>query len=515
MLIAKDKNDERVEANDAERFCDKGKYFCQKCGNPVFPKKGNIKIDHFAHYPSEESCEFFEPETERHKKGKSILENKFKELEWVNEVVKEKPLDGCIPDVIVYYDGGKIGVEFQHSPMPYNEMIERTKTIEENNTIPVWVFDYNTFKNRQIETLTNFPIFLRDDKLITNSGKVDLKYPFIKEDKYSKTIIFNKVTNICEDCVEKKLNNYIGNKINVRSVKKCDYCGEKCGICDLCSITQGRKFGELFLCKKHYNRLSWLKNAIHKEEKTFYEKIIRLEGNRILNKLDKIKNKEEITNIKLKLGEVFCDIYELKNTSLDKLIILKNPKFELSRYSISPMANLKVYKEESLRIFGKVSEYIFNGEKREFEKEKWGKIGITGRGDVNSSLLSYFLNNKIESSKVGISEIKWTNQIGNKIFDSSIKKKKLLDGEFIIFNYFEGYDKSYENNYIKIFIKYGGEWRFWDTYGKVIKKQMEKFDLPLKVKLREINSKNEYSYLKLIPTKEENQQMTKKIKIFE
>ena len=61
-LIFADKNTKRKET-----------YFCPSCNEPVYLKKGEIMIPHFAHYQTCTQFVFSEGETKEHLSGKKEL----------------------------------------------------------------------------------------------------------------------------------------------------------------------------------------------------------------------------------------------------------------------------------------------------------------------------------------------------------------------------------------------------------------------------------------------------------
>jgi len=144
MLIAKTVNGERIEASEAERYCDKGDYICPRCENPVHTRKGKKKIDHFAHYPDQKrDCNTWEPETEEHMEMKKRAEEYFSSWSCVKKVEKEKYFDGPYPDLLVtFYSGELMAVECQHSKITEYRIKERTERLEDRGAKVLWIFDY-------------------------------------------------------------------------------------------------------------------------------------------------------------------------------------------------------------------------------------------------------------------------------------------------------------------------------------------------------------------------------------
>lgn len=214
MLIAKTVNDERIEASEAERHCDKGDYICPRCENSVHTRKGPKKIDHFAHYPDQkENCEPWEPETEEHREMKKKVEEYFSSWSCVKEVEKEKYFDGPYPDLLVtFYSGELMAVECQHSKITEYKIRERTERLEDRGATVLWIFDY---RNPGIDYYWSFRDgeIQRPDIGFSSPSDYSGGYKIIGEeimqclglDKVEKVVSYSKYKEIYDRFKEKKI----------------------------------------------------------------------------------------------------------------------------------------------------------------------------------------------------------------------------------------------------------------------------------------------------------------------
>ena len=128
MLYGCDDQDKRISAEDAERS---GIYSCPVCGAKLVLKRGDINIPHFAH--------------EKNSKCDSLLENKM--TLW--HIQHQMYFGSDEREVILQADGvkhiadvktGNVIIEFQHSPISYDDFKERSDFYRGFGTI-IWVFD--------------------------------------------------------------------------------------------------------------------------------------------------------------------------------------------------------------------------------------------------------------------------------------------------------------------------------------------------------------------------------------
>ena len=173
MLIALNSDGTRVSGSEATKG---EEYYCQQCEQRVIPKKGDIKIHHFGHYPGSPSCVWWEPESETHltmkdnilksiketyKKRVILIEPEYKivyDTEWFehdilggdgdiqpyfkSELFKERKL---FPDVFVEIDfpNGKkrIAIECQKSNKSADDVILKTQMYSLMDIYTLWIFD--------------------------------------------------------------------------------------------------------------------------------------------------------------------------------------------------------------------------------------------------------------------------------------------------------------------------------------------------------------------------------------
>lgn len=136
MIIALNENKERVFVDDAREG---DKYYCQVCGEPVFPKKGMIREHHFAHY-SDTNCKakiVYGPNsmTPWHKRMQGYFPVSTREVRFDDEINK----DVHIADV--YICETKTVIEFQHSKIKTEEFLSRTEFHINNGRRVIWIFD--------------------------------------------------------------------------------------------------------------------------------------------------------------------------------------------------------------------------------------------------------------------------------------------------------------------------------------------------------------------------------------
>lgn len=128
MLVAMDRDGNRVFAEEAEKITD---YYCPTCGNRVILKRGNINCSHFAHQSNECEDKWHYDMSEWHCTMQSRFDENFREV-----VVKYR---GIVHRADVL-SGNKI-IEFQHSPIAQDEIIERNRFYRAAGYKVAWVFD--------------------------------------------------------------------------------------------------------------------------------------------------------------------------------------------------------------------------------------------------------------------------------------------------------------------------------------------------------------------------------------
>lgn len=128
MLVALDRDGNRVFAEEAEKTID---YYCPTCSKRVILKRGSINISHFAHQSNECEDKWHYDMSEWHYSMQGRFDKSYREV-----VVKHK---GVIhrADILL---GNKI-IEFQHSPIAQDEIIERNYFYKAAGYKVAWVFD--------------------------------------------------------------------------------------------------------------------------------------------------------------------------------------------------------------------------------------------------------------------------------------------------------------------------------------------------------------------------------------
>ena len=128
MQFALDENRNRVNAIDAI----KGKeYSCPECGGCVIPKKGEIKVPHYAHYGCECSDRWNYDMSEWHMEKQEYFDEQYREV--VCSDGKRTHRADILKDGVV--------LEFQHSPISAEEFNDRNNFYMSLGYRVVWVFD--------------------------------------------------------------------------------------------------------------------------------------------------------------------------------------------------------------------------------------------------------------------------------------------------------------------------------------------------------------------------------------
>ena len=128
MFIAIDENENRIVADNARKDV---KYFCPICKTEVRLKAGDINASHFAHVTLNDCDDFSRDMSEWHREWQALFPIKNREhiMQSENEVHRA--------DVCCY---GTV-IEFQHSPISYDEFWQRNRFYTEQGYKVVWIFD--------------------------------------------------------------------------------------------------------------------------------------------------------------------------------------------------------------------------------------------------------------------------------------------------------------------------------------------------------------------------------------
>ena len=128
MYYGLDKNGNNVYIDDAIAT---NIYYCPNCNTELVQKKGNIKVHHFAH-KAKNDCPYAHREmSDWH-------------LEWQSHYGRHREIlcrsgdEIRIADVLIK----DTVIEFQHSPISYDEVESRTLFHTGNNRKIIWLFDF-------------------------------------------------------------------------------------------------------------------------------------------------------------------------------------------------------------------------------------------------------------------------------------------------------------------------------------------------------------------------------------
>jgi hypothetical protein len=139
--------------------------FCESCGDRVIPKCGPIKIHHFAHRNGADCDKWNEQETEWHREWKSYVPIDQREVVITHNSKKHR--------ADIYLPSNKITIEFQYSPLTYNQRVERNQFYKKI----IWVAHINQIRNYETFIPDLFTIGC-DSGYITNPYSWLMSDPF-------------------------------------------------------------------------------------------------------------------------------------------------------------------------------------------------------------------------------------------------------------------------------------------------------------------------------------------------
>lgn len=144
MFIALDEENKRIDISDADR--DK-EYFCPICHGLMIQKHGGMRTAHYAHKSGIE-CDFWNYDmSEWHRSWQEMFPEECRECVVTLGDTSHRA------DVLV----SKTVVEFQHSPISYEEFDERNRFYQDAGYKVIWLFDLeNAYKSRKIELEDSF-----------------------------------------------------------------------------------------------------------------------------------------------------------------------------------------------------------------------------------------------------------------------------------------------------------------------------------------------------------------------
>ena len=156
MLVALDKDSQRVDAFDSKKYDKDGNkkiYKCPQCHSNVILKKGQVRIHHFAHDHNDINCGFGVGESEEHLKMKYEIKNIINKYNICNKIELEWPLDNFIADcycemVDQFNIIRKVVIECVCKNYDYDHFVAKNEYYAKNNIYVIWIFSLRTiFKN--------------------------------------------------------------------------------------------------------------------------------------------------------------------------------------------------------------------------------------------------------------------------------------------------------------------------------------------------------------------------------
>jgi len=144
MIWAFDKDGVKVFADEA--FV-KHDYFCPMCGESLVLKKGEVRVPHFAHHAKSICCDPWHYDmTDWHREWQERFPRNTQEIVMDSNGEKHRA-DVCV---------GKTVIEFQHSPLSFEEFDERNAFYTSLGYKVVWLFDVvEPFHDDSIEESIN------------------------------------------------------------------------------------------------------------------------------------------------------------------------------------------------------------------------------------------------------------------------------------------------------------------------------------------------------------------------
>lgn len=135
-------------------------YFCPFCSSEMIMKCGDIITPHFAHKSGAECDKWYSVshgKGEWHRKMQSMFAPEEQEVKIESDILRKFK----IADVFIQGKERNTIIEFQHSVIPYNVLIDRTKFYYNNSCLVVdgkkhynqiiWVFDYSNIQKLFID----------------------------------------------------------------------------------------------------------------------------------------------------------------------------------------------------------------------------------------------------------------------------------------------------------------------------------------------------------------------------
>ena len=199
MFVAYNKDKKKIHINNTNQ---NEKYYCLTCGEELCIKKGNIKVHHFSH------------------KSKTNCDNWHYDMsEWHSSWQNQFPIEN--QEVIFEYNGKKhradvfinnTVIEFQHSPLNYEEFDDRNTFYTSLGYKVIWIFDAKeSYGNGEFEEVYS----TKNEYYWKNQYKV---FRGLKTIDNNIDIYLQEYNNIWKD-----LPKYKDIDINIYDIKECGY----------------------------------------------------------------------------------------------------------------------------------------------------------------------------------------------------------------------------------------------------------------------------------------------------
>ena len=157
------KNKQIVKIDEYEK--EMGEIFCP-AGHKLYPKKGGIKIHHFAHFSGQKCDPWRQGMTNWHSTWQEIVKDKNN-----LEVIMER--EGNIHIADIFNSVTNTDIEIQHSPISQKNIQEREKFYKKM----IWIFDWTPSPCSQKESNKTI---IYDGKVIYMKEKVKILFHFSK-----------------------------------------------------------------------------------------------------------------------------------------------------------------------------------------------------------------------------------------------------------------------------------------------------------------------------------------------
>ena len=136
MLIALRENNEDARAWLENKKS--GPWFCPLCKESLILRKGEIRVDHFAHRPNSD-CDWGRGESEKHRQCKIELYQSLVHIPAVSCIALERDLKTVRPDLSFLLHGQRVAIEVQVSELSMEKILHRTREYKKLDTAVLWL----------------------------------------------------------------------------------------------------------------------------------------------------------------------------------------------------------------------------------------------------------------------------------------------------------------------------------------------------------------------------------------